>query len=235
VPVRPLADRKWLSAPLPAGRPADRHQHHGARGLRQRGRAADPGRGLARQSRRASGAAVQVINLKTGVDETTGPRWRRRLRPVEVAGRPVLKTGRFVCWERFFPPRRPRRGLFEAAKLRQSHHCPPARSESFQEGEESVTKRFVGSARRVTATPRPAPRSAALSMRHSPRPVGPDDPTSRHRHSGRPGGHRLEGRRHLAASCYVSRTGQGQLATRGARLKSAIVAPVHPIGPSEHR
>ena len=52
VPVRPLSRPQVAGArPLPAGRPADRHQLHGARRLRQRGRAADPGGGLARQSR----------------------------------------------------------------------------------------------------------------------------------------------------------------------------------------
>jgi N-acetyl-gamma-glutamyl-phosphate reductase len=52
VPVRPLADRAWLERDrFLRGRPADRQQHDGACGLRQRCRRQRAGRGLARQSR----------------------------------------------------------------------------------------------------------------------------------------------------------------------------------------
>ena len=78
--------------PLPARRPADRHQLDGARGLRQRGRGADPGRRLARQSRQGRvgrGGPDHQPQDRRRRDDGISP-WRRRLRPVEVAGRPVL-------------------------------------------------------------------------------------------------------------------------------------------------
>jgi N-acetyl-gamma-glutamyl-phosphate reductase len=74
VPVRPLADRKWLERDrfLRADRLIDTNSME----LAVYGNDAD-GNVLAVASldnlgKGASGAAVQVINLKTGVDEATG-------------------------------------------------------------------------------------------------------------------------------------------------------------------
>ena len=79
--------------PVPARRPAGRHQHHGARRLRQRGRGADPGRGLARQPRQGRlgcGGAVHQPQDRRRRDDGLGCRLRR--------ANPAIRAGHMPAW-----------------------------------------------------------------------------------------------------------------------------------------
>jgi len=125
-PAWPTAGGWSATAFLRADR-LDRHQTRWSSAVYgKRGRAAaDPGGGLARQSRqgRLGRGGFQVINLKTGVRRDDGTRrGLRRLRPIEAAGRPVLEDRAFCLLEKILPPRRPaatRAFLRSGPKLRQ--------------------------------------------------------------------------------------------------------------------
>ena len=138
VTVRPLADRKWLERDrfLRADRLIDTNSMELAV-YGNEAEAADPGRGLARQSRQGrvgrGGAGHQPQDRRRRDDGTR--RGGVGFRPVEVAGRPVLKDRAFcLLGGNSSTTASAARGLFfEAAKLRQSQSLSAGAKRSFQE------------------------------------------------------------------------------------------------------